>query len=719
MNLVLLCARALRERSTVRALRAPTAAALLLAAACGGPARKDGEAYFVTRTPAPSASTATAAPTAAAAASPEAHGLDLATLDRSADPARDFYRFANGGWLDRNPVPADEAQWGVFHEVDQRNLAVLRALLEKSAQAPQDELHRKLGDFYASGMDEAAIDAAGAAPLAEPLAAIAALEHVSALPRLLAELHRIGVSALFGVGSGPDLSDTSMNILWIAQDGMGLPERDYYKRDDAASVALREQYVGHVARMVTALGVPAEQASLEAATILALEGELAAAGYGALDFRDPQKLLNKVGFEALQKATPHFDWGEYLDALELDGSVTINLIAPGYFAALDALLARVPLADLKSYLRWQLVHAQADYLGQAFAGEHFAFFGRALGGAQEQRPRWKRVIDAVGGSMGEALGQAFVGETFSPRAKERCQKMVDDLLAAFRERLAQLPWMSEETRAKALAKLAQFKTKIGYPDTWRDWSGLAIARDSYARNRQRAAAFEKARDLGKVGKPVDRAEFGMPAYLVNAGYNPTNNDITFPAGILQPPFFSETYDDALNYGAMGAVIGHEITHGFDDQGSQFDGAGNLANWWGDADRAEFERRAQVVVAQFDGYRAIDDLHVNGKLTLGENIADLGGVTIAYAALQRALAGKERPLIDGFTPEQRFFLAWARAWRSNETPAQQRLQVNTNPHSPARFRVVGPLSNVDEFAAAFALPPDAPMMRPPEQRARIW
>ncbi len=646
-------------------------------------------------------------------------GLVLADLDLSADPARNFYRYANGGWLDRNPVPADESQWGVFNEVEQRNLAVLKQLLEEAAAKPSDELHRKLGDFFATGMDQAAIDAQGVAPLSEMLAAIDGLDDLSALPRLLARLHSIGASALFGIGSGPDLADASMNVLWVAQDGMALPERDYYRRDDAGSVALREQYLAHIERMVAGLGTQAEQAKADAATILAIETELAATAYGALDFRDPQKLLNKVDFAALQNQTPHFDWGEYLDALELDGSVTINLIAPAYFAALDALLVKRPLTEWKSYLRWQLVHAQAEYLSRAFDEEHFAFFGRALGGAQEQRPRWKRVIDAIGSSMGEGLGQAFVGKTFSPRAKERCQKMVDDLLVAFRARLQKVAWMGEETRQKALTKLAAFKTKIGYPDTWRDWSGLAIARDSYAANRQRAALFEKKRDLGKVGKPVDKAEFGMPAYLVNAGYNPTNNDITFPAGILQPPFFSESYDDALNYGAMGAVIGHEITHGFDDQGSQFDPTGNLSNWWTPTDRAEFERRAQVVVEQYDGYVALEELHVNGKLTLGENLADLGGVTIAYDALQRAQAGQPRVAIDGFTPEQRFFLAWARAWRSNETPAQQRLQVNTNPHSPARFRVVGPLSNVDEFAAAFGLPSDAPIMRPPEQRARVW
>jgi predicted metalloendopeptidase len=646
-------------------------------------------------------------------------GLNLADMDLTADPARDFYRYANGGWLASNPVPADESQWGVFHEVEKRNLAVLRTLLEESAAAPADPLHRKLGDYFASGMDEASIEAKGLAPLADDLAAIAALDDVAKLTPLLARLHWSGTSALFAVGAGPDLSDSSRNILWVAQDGMGLPERDYYSRADDTSVTLKVKYRDHVATMLRALGDDPATAAAGAEAVLAIEGALAAAAFGNLDFRDPQKLLNKVSFEQLAAASPRIDWGAYLAAMGIDRGATINLLAPGYFAAFDRLLGERPLADWRTYLRWQLVHAHADYLPRAIEQASFDFYGTALGGAKEQKPRWRRVVDATGAAMSEALGQAFVGRTFSPVAKARCQQMVDDLVAAFRARLLKLTWMSDATRTKALAKLAAFRTKIGYPDRWRDWSGLEVVRGEWLRNRQRAVAFEKKRDLGKVGQPVDRAEFGMPAYLVNAGYNPTNNDITFPAGILQPPFFSEAYDDALNYGAMGAVIGHEITHGFDDQGSQFDAVGNLANWWTAEDRAEFERRAQVVVQQFDGYVAIDDLHVNGLLTLGENLADLGGVEIGYDALQQRLGGAPRARIDGFTPEQRFFLAWARAWRGNQTPEQMRLQVQTNPHSPASFRAIGPLSNVDEFAAAFGLPANAPMMRPPEQRAQVW
>lgn len=642
-------------------------------------------------------------------------GLALADMDRSVAPGQDFYRFVNGGWLARNPVPADESSWGVFDEIQKQNELVLREILEERAAA--GELNAKLATFYASGMDEAAIEAAGLTPLAGEFAAIDALGGTADMPALFARLTRAGSSVPFGLMVFADLTDASQNLLYLAQDGMGLPEKDYYLRDDADSVALREQYRAHIGRMLALLGDA--QAEAHAAAILALESELARNGYGALDFRDPAKLANKISMSDLAALAPGFDWTAYLMALGLDGLQPVNVVAPDYFRALDGLLAARPIEEWKAFLRWHLVRSQADYLPRAFEEESFAFFGRTLGGAQEQRPRWKRVIAGVGGNLGEALGQLFVERTFSPVAKERCALMVDDLLAAFRVRLEQLDWMSDETRARALAKLAAFKTKIGYPDRWRDYSGLALGRGSYVENHMRATAFELAWNLAKAGQPVDKSEWGMPAYIVNAGYNPTNNDITFPAGILQPPFFSEHYDDALNYGAMGAVIGHEITHGFDDEGSRFDAEGNFANWWGEADRTEFERRAAVVEAQFSGYVAVDDLKVNGKLTLGENLADLAGLTIAYDALMLRQANQRVAPIDGFTPAQRFFISWARAWRSNDTPESLRLQVQTNPHSPANLRALGPLSNLQAFQDAFGLPDDSPMLRPRGERAQVW
>lgn len=640
-------------------------------------------------------------------------------MDRSANPATDFYRFANGGWLDANPVPADEALWGVFNEVRNRNELVLRRVLESAATSPVDELNRKLGDFYASGMDEALIEFNGARPLAKFLESIDGLASVDELPKLLAKLHTGSSSGLFSLRSGADLTDTSMTIAFVTQDGMGLPEKDYYLRENPDSVKLREQYRDHITTMFALLGTPGAATTADAMTVVAIETELAKAAFGAVEFRDPKKRLNKISVAEAQALTPHFNWTAYLTALGLDPSQPINLTAPDYFRRVDELIASRSIDEWKVYLRWHLLNDNAEYLSQVFQWARFDFFGRTLTGASEQRPRWARVLDATGGAMGEVLSQAFVAEAFPPEAKARCQTMVDNLIAAFRGRIERLEWMSDETRAKALAKLAAIKTKIGYPDTWRDWSGLVVKRDAYVTNRLRAREFNRRYDLAKIGKPVDRTEFRMPAYLVNASYSPTNNDITFPAGILQPPFFSASYDDALNYGAMGGVIGHELTHGFDDSGSQFDADGNLANWWTPEDRAAFEQRIKVVEDQFSGYVAIDDLHVNGKLTLGENLADLGGLAISYDALLASQQGRAQPTIDGFTPAQRFYLAWARAWRCNYTPARLKLQVNTNPHSPANFRAVGPLSNIDAFQAAFGIADDAPVMRPRSERARVW
>lgn len=672
------------------------AATLVLAAACGTTRREH-------------------APAPAAAA--DGSGLVLADMDASVAPGADFYRYVNGGWLAANPVPPDESQWGVFHEVERRNQVVLRAILEESGAQPKDDLHRKLGDYYATGMDERAIEANGLRPLAAEFAAIDALASVAQIPELFARLALVGVEGPFSPTVFADLGDTTTNLLYVAQSGTGLPEKDYYARDDEDSVALRASYREHVARMMRLGGSAASEA--DADVVLAIETELAKNGFGALDFRDPHKLANKTTVAEFAKSTPNFDWTKYLAALGVDATKPINPIAPDYFRAVDAMLVARPIAEWKTYLRWHVLHAYADHLPRAFEDESFAFYGKTLGGAQEQRPRWKRIVDATGDALGEPLGRAFVERTFSPEAKERCLAMVDDLLAAFRARIEKLDWMSAETKTRALAKLSSFETKIGFPDRWRDYSGLALTRESYAGNRKRANEFEMKHDLAKAGKPVDKSEWGMPAYLVNAGYDPTNNDITFPAGILQPPFFSEQYDDALNYGAMGAVIGHEITHGFDDEGSKFDAQGNLENWWTDADRAEFERRAKVVEEQFSEYAVLDGMHVNGELTLGENLADLAGLTIAHDALMLRQTNQRVRPIDGLTPSQRLFVAWARAWRCNYTPESLKLQINTNPHAPAMFRAIGPLSNMQAFQDAFELKDDAPAMRPREKRAVVW
>lgn len=648
-------------------------------------------------------------------------GLDPADRDPSVDPAQDFYRFANGGWLDRNPVPPEYSRWGVFHELDQRNQEILRTILEDAAisEAPRGSIEQQLGDLYTSGMDEAAIESAGLQPLQAEFERIAAIGNADQLRDAIAHFHRMSVAPLFGFGSEVDPADSTRVVAFAMQGGLGLPDRDYYTKTDAASQALREQYAAHVARMFELLGDAAPAAAANAAVVMELETALAGASLTNVQLRDPQVYANQLTLAELEALTPHFSWTRYLAAVGAPQAATVNLVGPTMFQEADRLLATRPLAQWQTYLRWNLIRSAAPFLGRAFVEENFRFFEQTLNGTAAMKPRWKRVIDSVESAMGEPLGQAYVERTFSRNAKRRCEEMVRNLIAAYRERLQHLEWMSPETRAQAIVKLDAFQYKIGYPDRWRDYAALHIDRASYVGNMMRAAQFEFEFQAAKIGRPVDESEWGMPPHAVNAYYHPMRNEIVFPAGILQPPFFSEFADDAVNYGAMGAVIGHEITHGFDDQGSQFDAAGNLRNWWTEQDRAEFTRRTQILIDQFDGYVAVDDLHVNGELTLGENIADLGGLNIAYQALQRALGDGPRPALGGFTPEQRFFLSWAQAWRQNSRPEALKLQVNTDVHSPALFRAIGPPSNMPEFAEAFGFPEGAQAMRPAEQRARIW
>ncbi len=652
---------------------------------------------------------------------PGAPGLDPADMDLTADPGRDFYRYANGGWLSRTEIPPEEVRFSVFEEVTRRNERILREILETAARdgGPPGSDLEKLGAWMASGMDEAGIEARGLEPIADELARIGALEDRDGVARHLPRLHRIGVEAAFSYGSVPDFDDSDWTIFSVSQGGLGLPERDYYLREDDESTALQRDYRTHVARMLALAGTDAARADEAAEAVYALERRLAEASFTAVEMRDPQNYVNKLALADAEAAAPAFSWVRYLDGLGVGELATFNLAGPRFFARFSELLGEAPLEDWKAYLRWHVVRAFAPALSSAFVEESFRFNLARLAGQKEMKPRWKRVLLAANAEIGELLGRAFVERTFPPTAKRRCEEMVTHLLAAYRERLEALPWMSAETKTHALEKLDAFRAKIGYPVRWRDWSGLELRRDDWAGNRMRARAFDVAYDLAKVGRRTDPDEWGMPPQVVNAYYHPLHNEIVFPAGILQPPFFSDDYDDALNFGAMGAVIGHEITHGFDDSGSQFDARGNLRNWWTEADREEFRRRAKVVVDQFADYVAIDDLRVNGELTLGENIADLGGVTISYVALRKALEGKDRAPIEGFTPEQRFFLAYARAWRGKYRDEALKLQVRTNPHSPSPFRCIGPLSNLQWFSDAFALSEDAPVMRRREVRAEIW
>jgi len=648
--------------------------------------------------------------------------IDPANLDTTCAPCKDFYQFANGGWVARTPVPAAYPQWGSFNVLADRNNAVLRSILDAAAAntaAARGSNDQKLGAFYGTCMDSARIETGGAKPLAPILQEIAAVRTPADLMTEAARLHARGVGAFFAFAAAEDFKNTTQVIAHAFQGGLGLPDRDYYTRTDSSSVALRAKYEEHVSKMLELAGTPAAQARAGARRVLAIETALAQASMTRVQQRDPNAIYHKTTLAELKAMTPNVPWDRYFAAAGLSSLQSLNVGQPEFFKALDSLMKAVPATDWQTYLRWHVVREAAPSLGSAFVNENFRFNAQ-LTGAKELLPRWKRCLQATDAALGEALGQAYVEKTFGPEAKRRALEMVHNLEAALQDRLGRLAWMSDSTRRQALAKLAAFEDKIGYPDRWRDYSALDVdARSPYVVNVMRAAEFERARNLRKIGKPVDRGEWGMSPPTVNAYYNPLKNEIVFPAGILQPPFFDPKADDAVNYGGMGAVIGHEMTHGFDDQGRQFDARGNLRDWWTAADAEQYKARATRVSNQFDQYVSVDTLRLNGKLTLGENIADLGGLTIAYAALQKALEGKPRPTIDGFTPEQRFFLAWAQIWRNNTRPEYARMLVTVDPHSPGKWRVNGPLGNMPEFAKAFGCKAGDPMVRGDKQRAEIW
>ena len=645
--------------------------------------------------------------------------IDPALFDSKAPAAEDFYRYANGGWLDTNPVPPEYGSWGSFHEVNERNQELLHRLLQDAAnqQQPSGSVGRMTGDYFAAAMDEESIAAAGAVPIEPLFERIQAVASVADVRDLVGDLHRSGVSPLHSLGVSSDFEDSDAYLTYVGQGGLGLPERDYYTRDDERSTQLRGAYTDHISNQLGNLGDSESEARDAAERILAFETRLAEASYTAEKMRDVQLTLNRHDVAALDALMPGFGLSSYVVGLGVT-SPTVSIDNPGFFTALEAALSDTPIETVRDYLRWNLIRTFASALSPAFENEAFEFYGKLLGGQQKMLPRWKRMLAAATSDIGEMVAQLYVEEAFSEAAKHRCEHMVDHLLSAMGGAIRGAEWMTETTKAEALEKLGAFTYKIGYPDRWRDYSGLRIERGSHVENRMRCAAFEYDRQMSRLGGPVDRAEWEMPAHSVNAYYHPLLNEIVFPAGILQPPFFYAEADDAVNFGAIGAVIAHEITHGFDDQGSRFDAQGALREWWTEADRTEFDRRAQVLVEQFDGYEVADELHVNGRLTLGENIADLGGLSIAFEGLREVLGGGAE-LIDGFTPEQRFFLAWATMWRTNYTDEYARLLVNVDPHSPARYRVNGPLANLPAFAAAFAIAEGSPMVRGAETRAHIW
>lgn len=649
--------------------------------------------------------------------------LDPANLDTSCAPCKDFYRFSNGGWLDKNPVPAAYSNWGSFSEITERNNEVLRTILEESAvrrDAPRGTALQLVGDFYASGMDSARAEMDGITPLAEEFARIEAIKNISDLQTVLTQIHLTSGNPIFAASSQQDFKNSESVIASIDQSGLTLPDRDYYLQNDERYKNIRKEYDDYMVKLFTMLGEKQAAAETNAKTVMSIETRLAKASMARVEMREPAKVYHKLTMTQLKNLVPSFGWERYFRDMGLGNIKDMNVSQPDFMKEVNAMLKSVSLKDWKTYLRWQLIDGTAQFLSQTFVHARFKFHGSVLNGQKELQPRWKRVLQTVDGTIGDALGQMYTAKTFTPEAKARALQMVKNLQAAFRERLQSLDWMSDATRKKALEKLDSFLLKIGYTDKWKNYDGLVINNGPYVHNIMRAGQFETRRQLAKVGKPVNRTEWFMTPPTVNAYYNPTINEIVFPAGILQPPFFDPNADDAVNYGGMGAVIGHEITHGFDDQGRQFDAKGNLTDWWTKEDGEKFTKRAQVVEEQFNNYVVIDTLKLNGKFTLGENIADLGGLAIAYHAFrktfdQKAMAQK----IDGFTPEQRFFLAWAQMWRRNYTPANLRQRIVTDPHSASVFRANGPLSNMAEFFDAFGCKPTDPMVRPVDTQVKIW
>jgi predicted metalloendopeptidase len=652
--------------------------------------------------------------------------LDAKNMDTSVKPQDDFYLYANGGWLKRNPVPPEYARWGSFDELTEKNNDALHKIAEKAANTHVDTKTapevQKVGDFYASGMDEKTIDAARIRPLEEELKRIDAIKNRADVLKALAHLHTLGVGAFFEFGSGQDEKDSTREIAQAAQGGLGLPDRDYYTKTDEDSKKKRAAYLEHVTKMLTLLGEPASKATDDAKKIMAFETSLAKASRTRVELRDPEKNYNKMTQADLQKLTPDWNWSDYFESINLAELGDINVGQPEFFKAANAAFTSTSIDDWKTYLRWHLINAAAEDLSDDFVNEDFNFKEGVLRGTKEIKPRWKRVVGSTDEALGDALGKLYVADYFPPEAKARALEMINNLKAALADRIKTLDWMDEPTKQQALKKLAAMNVKIGYPDKWRDYSVLKIDRGPYVLNTMRAANFEVNRELKKIGKPVDRTEWGMTPPTVNAYYNANMNEIVFPAGILQPPFFEPKADDAVNYGGMGAVIGHEMTHGFDDQGRQFDASGNLRDWWSPESAAKFKDRSQAVVQQYSEYEPIPGVHINGELTEGENIADIGGVKLAYAALQKALEKNPQARdqkIDGLTPEQRFFLGWAQVWRANQREQDLRLRLNTDPHSPTHYRCNGPISNMSEFAKAFNLPDNCPMIRPADKRVNIW
>ncbi|MFL6090472.1 MAG: M13 family metallopeptidase [Aeromicrobium sp.] len=643
--------------------------------------------------------------------------LDTAAFDPDIRPQDDLFRHVNGPWLRTAEIPADRATAGAFMTLFDAAELKVRAIIEACQSDPTSGEERKIGDLYASFMDEDRVEALGASPLADDLGRVEDVTDIASLVRILGSLERVGVGSVFGLYIAPDRGRPDRYISHLSQSGIGLPDESYYREEPFAPI--REAYVAHIAAMFALAGFDASEA--RAARVMDLETRIAAHHWDRVACRDTQKTYNLVDREALQALVPPFDLGTWADAADIPAAALGEVVVaqPSFLTGLAELLVEPNLDGWRDWLRWQLLHGAAPYLSSVFVDENFAFYGKTLSGTAELRPRWKRGVGFVEGAMGEAVGKIYVAAEFPPAAKERMTELIDNLIAAYRQSITELPWMSDATKKRAMDKLEQFTPKIGHPDEFKDYSALATDATDLVGNARRALSVAMDRELDKLGKPIDRGEWYMTPQTVNAYYNPTMNEIVFPAAILQPPFFNPEADDAVNYGAIGAVIGHEIGHGFDDQGSQYDGTGQLNNWWTDDDRAAFEKLTAVLIEQYDELspEGADGQTVNGPLTIGENIGDLGGLGIAYQAF-RLTAPSPQP-IDGLTPEQRFFLSWAQAWQAKVRPAEVVRRLTVDPHSPPEFRCNQVVRNIDAFYDAFGVTPDDNLWLEPEQRVMIW
>ncbi|MGZ5113263.1 MAG: M13 family metallopeptidase [Usitatibacter sp.] len=652
---------------------------------------------------------------------PYTPGLDVTAMDKSADPCVDFYQYTCGGWMQRNTIPPDQASWSVYGKLTQDNQRYLWGILEELAarKSGRNATQQKIGDYFAACMDEAEVDKLGAKPLQPYFARIDAMKSKRDIPRLLGYLHLATGDAglLFGFGSNQDFADSSKVIAFASGGGLGLPDRDYYTKEDDKSKDIRAKYVAHVARTFELLGDPPEAARRKADTVMGIETALAKASLTRVEKRDPYKLFHKADLKGLRATTPEFDWDSYLGTVGLPRLNTFNVTEPKFFEELDGQLKSNSLDDIKTYLRWHVASDAAPLLSSAFVNENFGFFGRTLRGVEQLKPRWKRCATLVDSQLGEALGQEFVRRAFGPALKGRALRMTKQVEAAMAKDIEQLGWMGPASKKQAMAKLKAIVNKIGYPDKWRDYSSVVVKRGDFFGNVERATRFESRRDLRKIGKPLDRGEWGMTPPTVNAYFNAQMNDINFPAGVLQPPLFDPKMDDAPNYGNTGGTIGHELTHGFDDEGRQFDAKGNLKDWWTKDDAKAFEERAQCIVDQYSQYIIVDDVKINGKLTNGEDIADLGGLILAWMAWKQETAVKRLEPRDGLTPEQRFFVGYAQWACENDRPENLRMKALTDPHSPGRYRVNGLVVNMPEFERAFSCKAGQPMVG--AKRCRVW